>query len=163
MKAIPIIGAGGIARGGNRHAFISDRRASGRAGELADHPAIGQLIIKHDRIAKAASLAGTAEPAPKRDDAIRAEDGVTSGFVENLVTFINHLYVLRQADGTVGIGRSAAATDTGERDAVEIKDRRGNAGREEMKNRTLFDNRVRAIDVRVRDLRVLSGLAFLLR
>ena len=161
MKAISIIGAGGIARGGNRNALIGDRRAPGRAGELADHPAIGQLIVKHDGIAEAASLACAAEAAPKRDDTVRSEDGVAGGFVEDLVTFVDHLHVLREADGAIGIGRGAAATDAGEGDAVEIKDRRGNAGREEVKNRPLLDHRVRAIDVRVWYLRVFGGLALL--
>ena len=136
VKAIPIIGAGGIARGGNRNALVSDRRASGRTGELADHPAISQLIVKNDGITEAAGLAGAAEPAPKRDDAVRAEDGVAGSLVENLVAFVDHLHVLREADGAVGIGRGAAASDTGEGNAVEIKDGRGNAGREEVKNRT---------------------------
>ena len=162
VETITIVGAGRVTRSGNGNTLVRDRRPSSRAGELADHPAIGQLIIKHDGITKAAGFAGAAEAAPKRDDTVRAEDGVTGGFVENLVTFVDHLHVLRQADGAVGIGRSAAATDTGEGDAVKVKDRRGNAGREEVKNRTLFDNRVGAIDVRVRDLRILSRLPFLL-
>ena len=65
VKAITIIGAGGIARGGDSHAFIGDRRAAGRGRKLSDDPAIGQLIIEDDGIAGAARLAGAAEAAPE--------------------------------------------------------------------------------------------------
>ena len=65
MKAITIIGAGGIARGGDSHAFIGDRRASGRGRKLSDDPTIGQLIIENDRITGAARLAGATEAAPE--------------------------------------------------------------------------------------------------
>ena len=96
VKAITIIGAGCVARGGDRDAFIGYRRASSRGGELSDHPTIGQLIIEDDRITGAAGLAGATEAAPERTDAIRPEDRVASGFVEDLVTFVHHLDILRQ-------------------------------------------------------------------
>ena len=65
VKAITIIGAGCVTRGGNCDAFIGYRRASGRGGELSDDPTIGQLIIENDRITGAARLAGATEAAPK--------------------------------------------------------------------------------------------------
>ncbi len=65
MKPITIIGAGGIARGGDSNALIGDRNAASRGRELGDDPTIGQLIVKDDGITGAARLAGAAEAAPE--------------------------------------------------------------------------------------------------
>ena len=40
------------------------------AGKLADQPAVGHLIVEHDRVAVAVALADAAEAGPERDDAI---------------------------------------------------------------------------------------------
>src|SRR4029077_7097025 len=94
-------------------------------------------------------------------NAIRPEDGVASGFVEDLVTLVHHLDVLRKTDGTVRVWRSAVATDAREGNAVEIQDRRRNARGKETKDRPVIHNRVRAIDMRVRYLWIFGSLSLL--
>ena len=63
MKAVAIVGAGGIARRGNGHALVRHGRTA--AGELGDDPAIGQVIVEHDRVAGAAGLANPAKTSPE--------------------------------------------------------------------------------------------------
>ena len=161
VKPVTAISAGSIARGGNGHALVRDRRTPSRRGKLGNNPTIGQLVIENDGIAKAARLAGPAEAAPERRDAIRTEKGVTGGFVEDLEAFVDHLNVLRQANGAVCVRRSAAAADAREGNAVEAKDRHGNVRRKEAKQRALIDNGVGAVDMRVRYLWVFGGLTLL--
>src|SRR5437016_11977392 len=120
MKAIAIVAAGGIGRGGNSDAFISDRAVTGGLGKLSDDPSIGQMVVKDNRIAVATSLAGAAETGPDGRDTIRSQDGVAGRFIEYLVALVNNLDVLRFTNRAVGIGRHAIATDTGEGDTVEI-------------------------------------------
>ena len=50
VKAIAIVSAGGTRGRGDGDAFVG--RDPRRAGKLADKPAIGDLIVKDDRIAK---------------------------------------------------------------------------------------------------------------
>ncbi len=76
--------------------------------------------MQDDRIARAARLAGATETAPERRDAVRSQDRVTSGFVEDLVAFVHDLDILCGADRSVGIRRGATAADPGERDAIEV-------------------------------------------
>ncbi len=61
MEAVAIPGARGIARGGDRDAFVG--RDAG-AGKLADDPAIRDLVVKHDWIAEARGLADAAKARP---------------------------------------------------------------------------------------------------
>src|SRR4030095_10571309 len=62
---------------------------------------------------------------------------------------------------SVGIRRRTVATDSRERNAVEVKDRRRNAGRQKAKQGALLDHLIRAVDMRVGYLRVLGGLTLL--
>jgi hypothetical protein len=63
VKTVAVICAGGIGGGGNGDALVGNR-AAGRASELADNPAIGQVIVEHDWIATPAGLADTAKASP---------------------------------------------------------------------------------------------------
>ncbi len=63
MKAVTVVCAGGIGRGGNGNALVSDRTA-GCASELADDPAISQVIVEHDWIATSAGLADATKASP---------------------------------------------------------------------------------------------------
>src|SRR5206468_12100769 len=63
MKAVAVVCAGSISGGGNGNALVGNW-AAGRAGELGDDPAIGQVIVEHDRIATAAGLADTTKASP---------------------------------------------------------------------------------------------------
>ena len=120
MKAIAIVAAGGIGRGGNSDAFISDRAVTGSLGKLSNDPSIGQVVVKDNGIAVATSLTGTAETGPDRRNTIRPQDGVAGRFIEYLVAFVNDLDVLCFSNGTVRIRRCAIATDARKRDAVEV-------------------------------------------
>ena len=72
MEAITIIGAGSVARRGDRDAFVG--RDAG-AGELADEPTVSDLVVDNDGITEAARLANAAEAGKKSLDIERAEKG----------------------------------------------------------------------------------------
>ena len=63
MKAVAVVCAGSISGGGNGDALVGNW-AAGRAGELADDPAISQVIVEHNGIATAAGLADTTKASP---------------------------------------------------------------------------------------------------
>jgi hypothetical protein len=63
VKGIAIVSAGGIAGGRDSYAFIG-RRSS---GELADEPAVGDMVVQDDGVATA-SGADAAETGPDRVD-----------------------------------------------------------------------------------------------
>ena len=63
MKAVAIVGAGGVARGGDGDALV---RRDRRARELADEPAVGELVIEHDRVALPVVCANAAKAGPDR-------------------------------------------------------------------------------------------------
>jgi len=130
MKAIAIVAAGGIGRGGNSDAFISDRAVTGGLGKLSDDPSIGQMVVKDNRIAVATCLTGAAETGPDGRDTIRSQDGVAGGFIEYLVAFVNDLDVLGFSNRAVGIGRRTIATDAGEGDTIEITQGSREVGRD---------------------------------
>ena len=121
MESITIIGAGGVRCCRNGDAFV--RWKTLRARELANEPAIVDMVIEDDRIAKGSRLADTAEPNPDTADCEWAKGGSTSCFVENLVALVYDLNVLALPDGTVGVRRTAIASDPGEGDAVKVKNR----------------------------------------
>ena len=70
MEAVAVVAAGRIAGGRDRDALVG---RDARAGELADDPAVGDLVIEHHRVAGAAVLADAAKAAPQRADARRAQ------------------------------------------------------------------------------------------
>src|SRR4029453_17832895 len=111
----------------------------------ADQPAIGELVIQHDRITLTGSLANAAETAPDRLDIVRAENGRASRLVKDLVALVYDLEVLSCAHLAVGIGRSAVTTDTRERDTGKIEDWRRNAWRESAEQRFLLHSLIRHV------------------
>ena len=64
VKAIAIVSAGRIRRSRDSDALV------GRAapGELADEPAVGNMVVEDNRVAVATGLANTAEAGPDRAD-----------------------------------------------------------------------------------------------
>src|SRR6185503_4843330 len=93
---------------------------NGDAGKLRDDPAIGELIVKHDRVAAIVRLTNTAEALPERGNTRWAKQRRATVFVEHLEALVDHLHVLRRADFAVRIRRRAVATDAGKLDAVDI-------------------------------------------
>jgi hypothetical protein len=71
MEPITIISAGGIRGLRDRHAFIGWNRG---AGELADDPTIGNMVVKDDGVTIAIALANAAKSAPDRRDTVRPQD-----------------------------------------------------------------------------------------
>src|SRR5215813_408 len=100
MKVITEVGACGITGGGDGHALVSGHA---RAGELADDPAISELIVEHDRVAAARRLTNSAEALPNRRDARRSQERRGRGFIKDLVAFVDNLYILRESHLTVGV------------------------------------------------------------
>src|SRR5712691_698978 len=66
VKTIAVIGAAGIARGRDGDALVRHSYAVVR--ELADDPAVGELVIEHDGIAVTGGFARTAKAGPDRGD-----------------------------------------------------------------------------------------------
>ena len=62
VKGIAIVTAGGIAGRGDSDAFIGNVSA----GELADEPAVGKVVVENDRVALASRLADAAKAGPDR-------------------------------------------------------------------------------------------------
>src|SRR5688572_23693195 len=125
MKVVTMIRAGGVASGRDGDALVS---RNGNAGELRDDPAIGELIVKHDRISTVIELTNTAEALPDGGDGGWAKQLGPGAFVENLEAFVDHLHVLRRPDFTVGVGRCAVASDAGKLNAVEVHFSGGHRG-----------------------------------
>ncbi len=119
MKAVAVIAAGRVGRGGDGDALVRYERG---AGELADEPAVGDLIVEHDRVAVAGELAKSAEAGPDRGDGHGPEHRGARRLVEDLEPFVDDLDVLRQAHLAVGVGRRAVADHARERNAVEVQD-----------------------------------------
>ena len=89
MKAIAIVSAGGIAGGRDSYAFIGNATA----GELADEPAVGDMVVEHDGVATAAG-ANAAEAGPDRVDGRWPHDRCTRRLVKDLIAFVHNLNVL---------------------------------------------------------------------
>ncbi len=148
VKAVPVIGACGIRRGGDGDALV--RRVPG-AGELADEPAVGNLVVEHDRVTLTAGLARFAEPGPDRRDGHGPEHRGARRLVEDLVPLVDDLDILRQAHLAVRVGRRAVAHHAREWDAVEIQDRCGHVRRGGV---LALDDFIGPVFVMERDLRV---------
>src|SRR5437868_1813007 len=104
MKAVAVVGAGGIVGGGHGNALIG-RHAGTR--ELADNPAVVELVIEYHRVAITIGLAHPAKTAPNGGDAYRAKHRSACGLVKDLVALIDHLDVLGGTDFAVGVRWSA--------------------------------------------------------
>src|SRR5471030_1631184 len=83
VKAIAIVGAGGIR--GSRDGYALVGWDSPRAGELADEPALGEMVIEHDRIAEGTGRADTAKGCPDRGDASWPVDRCPRCLVKDLI------------------------------------------------------------------------------
>ena len=105
VKAIAIVSAGGIA--GRRDSYALIGNAS--TGELADHPAVSDMIVEDYWIAMATTLANTAKAGPNRTDPSRPKDRGSRCLVKDLIAHVVIFNVLSQPDGPVGIGRCTAA------------------------------------------------------
>ncbi|PZR75012.1 MAG: hypothetical protein DLM73_06450 [Chthoniobacterales bacterium] len=122
VKAVTVVSAGGVGRGRDGDALIGDRPAR-NAGELADQPAVGQVIVEHDWIAMSAGFTDAAKAGPDRRDALGPQDGSPRVLVENLIAFVDDLNILGGSHGAIGIGWGAVAADPRERDTIEIANR----------------------------------------
>src|SRR5689334_10789754 len=112
------------------------------------------MIIQHNRITEATSLASATESLPDRCNRNRPQDGGARSFVKDLKPLIHHLHILRLSDRSIGIRRSAITTHSWERDAVKVQNWRWNIGGEILKIETVLNNRIRAVDVSVVNQRV---------
>ena len=153
VKAVAGISAGRVGRGGDGDALVC---RNGRPGELADEPAVGELVVEHDRVAVAGRLADAGEAGPERGDSHRPEDGGARRLVEDLEAFIDDLDVLRQAHLAVRVGGRAVAHHARERDAVEVQYGGGHGRRGGEVPR--LDDLVGTVNVMRRYSRVLVGL-----
>ena len=102
-------GVGGLGDG-------DDLVAGGHADdELADHPAVGQVIVEHDGVAVVGGGGGRGE-AGRRVQAAHQERGHQVGprhLVVDAHAQVDHLHIVVQADVTVAVGRV---------DAIQIAD-----------------------------------------
>ena len=126
VEGVPEERARRVARGRDRDALIC--RDAG-PGELADQPAIRELVVEDHRVAIAVGLAHAAEPTPDRRDADRAEHRCPGRLVPDLVAVVDDLDELRRAGLAIRIGRGTEAGDAGERDPVEVLARGGHRRR----------------------------------
>ena len=91
MKGIAIVSAGGIRGSRDGDALVGWDR---RAGELADEPAVGEMVVEDDRVAPASGLADAAEAGPDRADGSWPKDRRTGCLVKDLIAFVHNLNVL---------------------------------------------------------------------
>ena len=77
-------------------------------------PAVRHLVVKHDRIAAAIILAGTAEAAEKRIEGLGSLQQSSSALVENRERGIYGLYILRSAHRPVYVRGGAGQREAGE-------------------------------------------------
>jgi len=157
VKGITIVSAGGIRGSRDGDALVGRNRC---AGELADEPAVGDMVVEDDGVAVAIALADAAEAGPDRGDGSWPQDRCTGCFVKDLITFVHHLDVLREPHGAVGVGRCAIASDTWKWDAVKIKGGRGYVRDQGLQQGVAFDDRIRNVHVQgERQLGIQIGLA----
>ena len=100
-ERVAIVGTGWIGR--RRHSHALEIRGR-REGRLRDHPAIGKLVVFHDRVTVVIRLAITAEAAPQRIDG----DGTKKGratLVEHREVGVDDLDVVVRPDAAIGVGR----------------------------------------------------------
>src|SRR6185503_6768028 len=122
MESVAKVSTGSAAGRRNGDAFIGWNTD---AGKLRDHPAIRQLVIKHNRITTARGLARSTEAIPQRADTYWAEHRRSSGLVENLKAFIGNLYVLGSTNFAIRVWWRAVAGHAGKGNAVNINCRTG--------------------------------------
>ena len=140
-KVIAIVSAGGIRGRRDGDALVG----WGRTGELADEPAVGDMVVEHDRVA-AATGADAAEAGPDRVDGNWPKDRCTGCLVKDLIAFVHNLNVLSESHGAVGIGRRAAADDTWKRDTVKVQNSgRHNVGNQDPQIVAVVNDRIRSV------------------
>ena len=124
-ERVAIVSAGRVGRSGNGNA-LQEGRPAGNA-ELAQDPAVGYLVVIHDRVAVIICLAAPAKSCPERLPQGGTRDHSARCLVENNERRVHPLDILREANSTVGIGRGNAHIEAGRRvlpDAIK-----GKAGR----------------------------------
>src|SRR5438105_7125604 len=126
MEAVAVIRAGGIVAGRYRDTFVG---RIARARKLADEPAVGKLVVKHDGVTVAVGLADSAEAIPDARNRSGSEQRRSGVLVEDLIPFVDDLHVLSLPDFAVGVGRGAIADHAWERYTIEVEDRRGHGKR----------------------------------
>ena len=126
MKGVAVPTAGGIAGRGDCNAFVS---GDAGAGELADEPAIGKLVVERYGVAIAGGFARTTKATPNCSNTDRTQHRGAGRLVKDLEAFVDYLHVLRRPHLAIGIGRRAVARNTREGDAVKVENRAGHAGR----------------------------------
>ena len=102
LERVAIPGAGGVGRDRDGDAL---HVGAGGDGELAHHPAVGELVVGDDGIAVVVELAAAAEAGPQRIGRDRAGDERAVGLVKDGEVGVDPLHILRCADRAVGVGR----------------------------------------------------------
>src|SRR6266568_7203531 len=118
VKGVAVPTAGGIAGRGDCDAFVS---GDAGAGELADEPAIGKLVVERYWVAIAGGFARTTKATPNCSNTDRTQHRGAGRLVKDLEAFVDYLHVLRRPHLAIGIGRRAVARNTREGDAVKVE------------------------------------------
>ena len=115
-ERVAVVGAGRVRRGRDRDAHEVGR---GRHRELADHPAVGDAVVKDGRVAVVVALAPAAEAGPDRVDRHRTVDR-RAALVEHREVGVDGLYVVIRAHRAVRVGRRGVHRERarGSREAV---------------------------------------------
>src|SRR5438105_6310342 len=90
MKGIAIVSAGGIRGSRDGNALFG---RDSRTGELADEPAIGDMVVEDDGITLATTRAETAEPGPDRSDRKWSQNRCAGHLIKYLIAFVHNLNV----------------------------------------------------------------------
>ena len=111
VELVAVVRAGRVRAGRHRDALrgVGERLVE---LELADQPAVGEVVVQHHRIAAvlelrggAAVLAQAAEPLPQRVDRRRAQLQRAVALAVHRDRDVHHLDELRRADRAVGVRR----------------------------------------------------------
>ncbi len=110
-ESVTVIGSGGIGAGGNRHA-LEEPWSRTEDDELRKNPAVGQLVVEHNRIAVIVRFARAAEALPECVP-VRGKIGQhgASCLVEYSELNVYPLNILGKTNGAVGVRRHAARTE----------------------------------------------------
>ena len=91
----------------DRNAVVVDRPTR---GELAEEPAILQLVIQYDRIAGGIGAIRDREPGPERTS-VHWPDKLIAVLVVNSEDEIDHLHIVVRSYFAVGVGRVYPETE----------------------------------------------------
>ena len=120
-EGIAVVGTGCVRGGRHRHTLPVAGRAA-RHRKLRQHPAVGHLVVLHDRVTVVAGLASATKPGKQRIARLRvARCQCAGGFVEDRDVGIDPLHVLRRTHSTRGVGRRVARAVAAQADTHAVK------------------------------------------